>query len=367
MFFRALFSVPILIFFLVSPAFAQGAIETVNITAKIRTYILDAPRPEGVFIQRFEQGATKTAYGRDDSGEWLRVMDGWAVAAVMETDGDLTRLADMSRSVNFSISDGAWIYAGPSTKWFERVTELQKGSRGFAIGRNDSGSWLRVPGGWLEMEQIAKAGDTRALAVVQSDLIIVAATTRTFILAAPDIGAEFVDVFDAGAEALATEQSADGMWVKIDRGWVSRDAVSMSGSFATATPLPTATPTVTPTRVPTATPTATPPAPTATSAPTSTEPPPPAVEMPKGQAIHVVSVGETLNRIALRYGVSVQAILDSNSLENANRLIVGQELLIITATQSAVADEVLATKAEAEPAPSDDATPEAEVEANAES
>ena len=258
MFFRALFSVPILIFFLVSPAFAQGAIETVNITAKIRTYILDAPRPEGVFIQRFEQGATKTAYGRDDSGEWLRVMDGWAVAAVMETDGDLTQLADMSRSVNFSISDGAWIYAGPSTKWFERVTELQKGSRGFAIGRNDSGSWLRVPGGWLEMEQIAKAGDTRALPVVQFDLIIVAATTRTFILAAPDIGAEFVDVFDAGAEALATEQSADGMWVKIDRGWVSRDAVSMSGSFATATPVPSATPTVTPTRDPTATPTATP-------------------------------------------------------------------------------------------------------------
>ena len=258
MFFRALFSLPMLIFFLVSPAFAQGAIETVNITAEIRTYILDAPRPEGVFIQRFEQGATKTAYGRDDSGEWLRVMDGWAVAAVMETDGDLTRLADMSRSVNFSISDGAWIYAGPSTKWFERVTELQKGSRGFAIGRNDSGSWLRVPGGWLEMEQIAKAGDTRALAVVQSDLIIVAATTRTFILAAPDIGAEFVDVFDAGAEALATEQSADGMWVKIDRGWVSRDAVSMSGSFATATPVPSATPTVTPTAKPTRIPTATP-------------------------------------------------------------------------------------------------------------
>ena len=258
MFFRALFSLPILIFYLVSPAFAQGAIKTVNITAKIRTYILDAPRPEGVFIQRFEQGATKTAYGRDDSGEWLRVMDGWAVAAVMETDGDLTQLADMSRSVNFSISDGAWIYAGPSTKWFERVTELQKGSRGFAIGRNDSGSWLRVPGGWLEMEQIAKAGDTRALAVVQSDLIIVAATTRTFILAAPDIGAEFVDVFDAGAEALATKQSADGMWVKIDRGWVSRDAVSMSGSFATATPPPTATPTVTPTATATRRPTATP-------------------------------------------------------------------------------------------------------------
>ena len=108
---------------------------------------------------------------------------------------------------------------------------------------------------------------------------------------------------------------------------------------------------------------ATPPPPTATAAPTSTEPPPPPVDMPEGQAIHVVSAGETLNSIALRYGVSVQAILDSNSLENADRINVGQELLIITATQPAVADEVLASDAENEPAPADDATPEAEATA----
>lgn len=46
------------------------------------------------------------------------------------------------------------------------------------------------------------------------------------------------------------------------------------------------------------------------------------------QAVHRVASGETLFSIARRYGVTIQAIVDTNQLTNPDRLSVGQELVI---------------------------------------
>jgi LysM repeat protein len=46
------------------------------------------------------------------------------------------------------------------------------------------------------------------------------------------------------------------------------------------------------------------------------------------QQIHVVAPGETLFRIALRYGVTVQAIAQANNITNPNLIFVGQRLTI---------------------------------------
>lgn len=47
-----------------------------------------------------------------------------------------------------------------------------------------------------------------------------------------------------------------------------------------------------------------------------------------GGVTHIVQPGETLTRIALRYGVSVWAIANANGLTNINRIYVGQRLVI---------------------------------------
>lgn len=75
-------------------------------------------------------------------------------------------------------------------------------------------------------------------------------------------------------------------------------------SSMTATPSPTATspPTVSP--------------PTATPTPTPTP------------TIHQVQAGDTLSRIANRYGVSVEALIDANNLSNPDRLVPGDRLII---------------------------------------
>lgn len=89
----------------------------------------------------------------------------------------------------------------------------------------------------------------------------------------------------------------------------------------TWTPLPVApegAPTPTPFLSPLPTPTIAPIAPAPTSAP------------PSG-VTHVVQPGETLFRIALRYGTTVEAIVQANNLINPDFIVPGQRLVIPTA------------------------------------
>jgi LysM repeat protein len=43
---------------------------------------------------------------------------------------------------------------------------------------------------------------------------------------------------------------------------------------------------------------------------------------------HTVATGETLSQIAARYGVSMETIMDLNGLDNADAIVVGQQLVI---------------------------------------
>ena len=65
--------------------------------------------------------------------------------------------------------------------------------------------------------------------------------------------------------------------------------------------------------------------------PTGTTPPPPPPP-PPAPTTHTVQAGDTLYRIALRYGVTVPAIAAANNITNTNLIRVGQVLIIPTGT-----------------------------------
>lgn len=52
--------------------------------------------------------------------------------------------------------------------------------------------------------------------------------------------------------------------------------------------------------------------------------------------IHIVEQGETLNSIAVQYGVSVQRLLLDNGIENVNTIVVGQAIVVLIPTQTYV-------------------------------
>lgn len=73
--------------------------------------------------------------------------------------------------------------------------------------------------------------------------------------------------------------------------------------------------------------------PTATKRPTKT-PRPPTATPPAESVLHVVRRGETLSEIAKAYGVTSQAIVEANDIENPNRIITGQKLIIPSPKQT---------------------------------
>lgn len=115
-------------------------------------------------------------------------------------------------------------------------------------------------------------------------------------------------------------------------GYLSQQAAKPAASV---TPSPTTTFTITPI-LPTPATTVAP-----TIAATNTEPVPATatpepVTQPAGTpTTHEVQAGETLGEIALRYGVSVEALLAENGLDSAEFLQIGQELKLPTAEAEA--------------------------------
>jgi LysM repeat protein len=90
---------------------------------------------------------------------------------------------------------------------------------------------------------------------------------------------------------------------------------------ATATKSPTPTPTATKTPAPTKSPT---PTPSATKSPTAT-PTPTATAKP---STYIVVSGDTLTKIANRFGVTQAALMAANKITNANSIQLGQKLVI---------------------------------------
>lgn len=99
----------------------------------------------------------------------------------------------------------------------------------------------------------------------------------------------------------------------------------------TATPAPTATATQAPTATAAPTETATPvPAPTSTPEPTATftPEPSPTPEPTATPVTYAVQAGDNLTRIARDHGVTLEALLEANEIEDPNRITVGQVLII---------------------------------------
>jgi nucleoid-associated protein YgaU len=119
---------------------------------------------------------------------------------------------------------------------------------------------------------------------------------------------------DAGDTYVTSERglvysASEGEVVPIAEGESLRTGVGQRAKVQTATPIALPPPPPPPPRTPTPTVTPVPP----------TQPP---------QRIHIVTRGDTLSEIAAKYGVTVEAIMKANALDNPNMLYVAQQLII---------------------------------------
>lgn len=212
------------------PATAQTEeLSQVKISATIRTYVLNAPRPNAELVGILQPDAVLSAFGRDEEGNWLRIMEGWVLADVFNTEGEIGALPDTTHSFLGATIAHTFLHDGPSERWFNSLASIGDGTQILIIGRNEDSTWLQILGGWVDAADVTTDGDVSLLPVTLSGVIITA-RTRTFILKEPDLSAEFVDVFESGDEALATGRS--GNWLQLAQGWVSNEAVQVRGDVS---------------------------------------------------------------------------------------------------------------------------------------
>jgi LysM repeat protein len=67
----------------------------------------------------------------------------------------------------------------------------------------------------------------------------------------------------------------------------------------------------------------------------ATQAPAPAAAQPGGETIYIVERGDTLGKIAARYGVTIKQVVDLNSIANPNIITPGQKLRIPVAAPAA--------------------------------
>jgi len=97
---------------------------------------------------------------------------------------------------------------------------------------------------------------------------------------------------------------------------------------------PTETPSPTPTLTPDGTVAATAPAPTDQPTAPPTDTPPPTATPAAESMLHTVRRGESLSGIAKAYGVTMQAIVEANDIDDPNRIVTGQQLIIPSPKQT---------------------------------
>ncbi len=135
-----------------------------------------------------------------------------------------------------------------------------------------------------------------------------------------------------------TERPTRTPWPTFERieatpiAWIVRPTSTPQPTRPIVTPSPTAAPIVeepTAPVEPSAENTSTEPTPAPTNSPPPTPSPlPPTATATGDLVVHTVQRGETLSEIAKQYGVSVQAIVAVNGLDNPNLIITGQKLII---------------------------------------
>lgn len=136
----------------------------------------------------------------------------------------------------------------------------------------------------------------------------------------PKGSSETIDLAQAEMTAATPEADVPASAAQESPASILASASDASIPTVIATQIPMATTTPSPTAPPSPTPTA-----TATAAPTAT----PAPTSAPSRRVHVVESGETLLEIAENYGVSVDALMEANGIDDADTLAVGDELVIL--------------------------------------
>ena len=205
----------LLLCLLAIPIFAQSEI---TITAKQNLALQSKPDYDSDVLGVFQRGQEAAAFGRDESGAWLQINDGWIAAKNVDADSDIMALPVTTNAVTVKAAASRSLRSGPDDS-FDATGNLPSGETMLALGRNGDGSWLQVSGGWIPADQVEISGDVMALSITFSSITI-RANQNVALHRGPSRDAEVLAILARGEEAIATSRNEAGTALQTPQGWV---------------------------------------------------------------------------------------------------------------------------------------------------
>ncbi len=279
-------------------------------------------------IGRIYGGQPVAFVGRNADNQWLQLyaegVPQWVNVGYVDVYGDINALPITHHTVGSNpiltgVIGNAFVInvrTGPGVA-YAPVGRAVQGETVTLVARSANSAWVQLAtGGWINASYVtALNGFIGALPVSDAPPpyaygITTTITNAYVVNVRSGPGPQYLAVrrVTLGDQVTLVARNADGSWVKLASApdqthWINSFYTAVSGTGAIME-LPVVAYTTNP------------------------APGRPVTAAPAGPRTHVIQPGETLFRIATRYGVSVSALAAQNGISNVNLIYPGQQLVI---------------------------------------
>ena len=193
---------------------------SITITANQNAALHRGPSRDTAVDAILERGESLIATSRNEAGTAVQTPKGWVfINRGLALEGEVMDLPPV-HTVSITAAQALTVYSGPNQDYFERLAVVQQDEQAIAFGRDETGIWLQIPGGWISAEQgLELDGDVMGLPITGHAGITITATNNTSVRRGLN-SVIVVERLQRGDEALAIGRNEKGTWLQIESGWV---------------------------------------------------------------------------------------------------------------------------------------------------
>ena len=205
---------------------------SITIRANQNVALHRGPSRDAEVLAILARGEEAIATSRNEAGTAVQTPRGWVfVNRGLVFEGEIMDLP-LAPTVSVTAAQALTLYSGPSLDYFERLAVVKQGEQNIAFGRDETGIWLQIPGGWVSTEQgLETRGDVMRLPITGYAGITITIRFNTTVRTGSSGSSGVVRRLQQGEEAIAFGRNEDGKRLRIEDGWVLASMVRVDGDI----------------------------------------------------------------------------------------------------------------------------------------
>ena len=209
---------------------------SITIRANINVALHRGPSRDAEVLAILARGEEAVATSRNEAGTLVQTPQGWIfVNRGLALEGEIMELP-LAPTVSVTAAQALTLHSRPSHD-FDRLAVVKQGEQDIAFGRDETGIWLQLPGGWVSAERgLETRGDIMDLPITGQTGITITPILPggSTIRSRPrphSTSNRVIGRLRKGEEALAIGRNEKGNWLQIESGWVLANWVKADGNI----------------------------------------------------------------------------------------------------------------------------------------